>query len=223
MKKAMILAAGRGERMRPLTDFTPKPLIRAGAKPLIQYHIEALTSAGFTQIIINHAYLGEQIENYLGDGQQFGINIHYSPESTALGTGGGILNALPFFDSQPFLVVNADVWCDINFATLNLPQNSLAHLILVANPDHNLKGDFYLQDHYVRNEGTKPSLTFSGIGIYHPALFATSKPGNFALTPLLRAACENDQVSGQYYTGRWLDIGTPERLNELEQILSTTR
>lgn len=209
--------------MRPLTDHTPKPLIRAGSKPLIQYHIEALATAGFKEIIINHAHLGSQIETFLGNGQQFGINIHYSPELTALGTGGGILNALPILGTNPFLVVNGDVWCDIDFSTLKLPINTLAHLVLVTNPAHNPHGDFCLQNQLVKNINSTSTLTFSGIGIYHPTLFANSQPGIFALTPILRNACELAQVSGQYYTGRWLDIGTPERLNELEQILNMTR
>lgn len=218
--KAMLLAAGRGERMRPLTDHTPKPLIRAKNKPLIQYHIEALAAAGITELVINHAYLGMQIEHYLGDGLKFGVNIRYSPEGIALGTGGGILKALPLLGTEPFLVINADIWCDVPFATLSVAEGLLAHLVLVTNPVHNPNGDFALDGKRVINpcDGYS-SLTFSGIGIYHPALFVNCQPGNFPLTPLLRDACEHGQVSGQQYTGRWLDVGTPARLQELENFL----
>ena len=217
----MILAAGRGERMRPLTDTTPKPLIKANNKPLIQYHIESLAIAGFTEIIINHAYLGSQIENFLGDGRKFGVNIHYSPEVTALGTGGGIVQALPLLGSQPFLVVNSDVWCNVPFAMIQLPRGALAHLVLVKNPIHNPHGDFVLKDNYVQNpQAGEHTATFSGIGIYDPALFANYPSKNFPLTPLLRTTCKLGKVSGEYHNGYWLDVGTPARLLELEQILT---
>ncbi|KOR31302.1 mannose-1-phosphate guanylyltransferase [Achromatium sp. WMS2] len=219
--KAMILAAGRGERMRPLTDTIPKPLIKAGSKPLIQYHIEALVTAGYQDLVINHAYLGAQIEEALGDGSRFNANIVYSPEGTALGTGGGIFNALPLLGSDPFLVVNADVWSDINLGSINLVSGKLAHLVLIDNPEHNLAGDFVLQNDLVLNPGSGPTLTFSGISLYNPQLFADCQPGSFPLTKLLRKACDNGQVSGQHYRGQWLDVGTPERLKTLEQILAT--
>jgi len=218
----MILAAGRGERMRPLTDHTPKPLLRVRGKPLIQYHLEALAAAGFRDLVINHAHLGAQIEAALGDGGRFGVQIQYSPEgATGLETGGGILRALPLLGEGPFLVVNGDIWCDFPFATAKPRPGALAHLVLVDNPPHHPQGDFALQDDRVTNQG-EGRLTFSGIGIYHSQLFAGCRPGVFPLAPLLRAACEHHQVSGQYHGGRWLDVGTPQRLQELERLLEDT-
>ena len=219
--KAMILAAGRGERMRPLTNHTPKPLLRAGGKPLIVWHIEKLAKAGFHDLVINHAHLGTQIENALGDGSQFGVSIDYSPEAEALETAGGIANALPLLGNKPFLVVNGDVFCDFDFMTLTpLPENTLAWLVLVNNPEHNPSGDFALQENIVSDDATE-KLTFSGIGVYHPDLFRDVDRGSKAkLAPLLRRAIKTNQVRGEHYQGRWLDIGTPERLAELNQSLS---
>lgn len=218
--KAMILAAGRGERMRPLTDHRPKPLLLVAGKPLIEYHLEALAQAGFKDIVINHAWLGAQIENALGDGSQFGVHIHYSPEDgQALETGGGIFNALPLLGDDTFLVVNGDVWTDFAYSALPRRLDGLAHLILVPNPPQHPSGDFVLDHGMVRNEGSD-KLTFSGIGIYKTELFTDCKPGIFPLAPLLRKAIAKNQVTGQYYSGCWRDIGTPQRLAELDQALS---
>ncbi len=219
----MILAAGRGERMRPLTDHTPKPLLMAGGKPLIVWHLEKLADAGFDSVVINHAHLGEQIEAVLGNGSAFGVRIRYSHEAQALETAGGIANALHLLDDAPFLVVNADIWTDYDFRNL-LPRfnamcshraESLAHLVMVDNPPQHNRGDFALSANTVHSDGNV-LLTFSGIGIYRPALFAGMTPGQPAkLAPLLRWAMQREQVSGEYYAGRWRDIGTPERLAEL--------
>ena len=211
---AMILAAGRGERMRPLTDHTPKPLLKVRDKPLIVWHIERLKQAGISQLVINHAHLGEQIEQTLGDGSAFGVNIAYSPEATALETGGGIARALPLLGEQPFLVVNADVWMDIDYAELSIDEDDLAHLVLVSNPSHNPKGDFTLNDGRVEAEG-EDKLTFSGIGLYQPHLFAGQSEERFPLAPLLRNAMSQNKVSGNQHQGIWMDVGTPERLAEI--------
>ncbi len=216
--KAMILAAGRGERMRPLTDHTPKPLLQVAGRPLIEYHITSLVAAGITDIVINHAHLGEIIERVLGDGSQLDANIIYSPESPALETGGGIFNALPLLGDRPFLVVNGDVWTDYPFRRLIKPIGSLAHLVLVANPPHHLDGDFALEDGYVCDSADS-RLTFSGLGVYSPELFIRCAHGAFPLAPLLREAMRANQVTGEYYGGAWLDVGTPERLTELDKML----
>jgi MurNAc alpha-1-phosphate uridylyltransferase len=219
--KAMILAAGRGERMRPLTDKMPKPLLPVGGKPLIQHHIEALEAAGFRDLVINHAHLGRQIESAIGDGSRWGVHISYSPEEKALETGGGILNALPLLGDAPFLVVNGDVWCDYDFRSPTLAHGRLAHLVLVDNPQHNSAGDFALRDGQVTNRGA-PRFTFSGIGVYHPRLFAGCTPGAFSLAPLLRAACDRDRVGGELFHGFWMDVGTPQRLQALDRMLNAT-
>ena len=216
--KAMILAAGRGERMRPLTDRIPKPLLRAGGKRLIEYHIEALATAGVRDLVINHAHLGAQIEAVLGDGGRWGGRIRYSPEGEALETGGGICRALPLLGDAPFLVVNGDIWCDYGFSVPRLDEGVLAHLVLVDNPAHNPRGDFALSAGRIANAGAS-RLTFSGIGLYRPELFAGCPPGAFALAPLLRAACDRGQVSGEHFRGRWTDVGTPQRLRELDRML----
>jgi len=216
--KAMILAAGRGERMRPLTDTTPKPLLSAGGKRLIEYHLEALAKAGFDEIVINHAHLGEQIEEVLGNGERYGVSIRYSAEGKALETGGGIFRALPLLGKEPFLVINGDVWCDYPLERLRNRSIQQAHLILVDNPPQHPEGDFVLRDGQVLDEqGAR--LTFSGIGVYHPILFAGCMDGAFALAPLLRRAMEEGAVSGEHYQGRWFDIGTPERLQQLDRML----
>lgn len=216
---AMILAAGRGERMRPLTDHTPKPLLDVDGKPLIVHHIERLAAAGFRRLVINHAHLGRLIEDALGDGSRWGVEIRYSPEGKALETGGGIFKALPLLGSGPFLVVNGDVWTDVDFAQLRMAEGQLAHLVLVDNPPHNPSGDFALNDGRLLPEGS-PCYTFSGIGIYHPELFRDCLPGAFPLAPMLRAAMDQGLVSGEHHGGHWVDIGTPERLQALDRMLN---
>jgi MurNAc alpha-1-phosphate uridylyltransferase len=218
--KAMILAAGRGERMRPLTDTLPKPLIPVAGKPLIVHHIERLASMGIQEIVINHSHLGEKIEAALGDGAHWGVEICYSAEAEALETGGGIFHALPLLGEAPFIVLNGDVWCDLDFSRLHLPEGKLAHLMLVPNPDHHLAGDFSLQGGEVSAEGEN-RLTFSGIGVYHPQLFAGCRPGKFPLAPLLRSAIQKGLVTGECFTGQWIDVGTPERLKQLEMQLES--
>ena len=216
--RAMILAAGRGERMRPLTDSLPKPLLPVAGKPLIVHHIERLARSGIRQLVINHAHLGGMIEAYLGDGSAWGVEIQYSAEKKALETGGGILRALPLLGEAPFMVVNGDIWCDIDFGGLHLADQMLAHLVLVSNPPHHPEGDFVLREGLVQvDQGTR--LTFSGIGIYHPRLFAECTAGAFPLAPLLKAAMARHQVSGEHYRGRWIDVGTPQRLAALESQL----
>jgi MurNAc alpha-1-phosphate uridylyltransferase len=217
--KAMILAAGRGERMRPLTDEIPKPLLKAAGKALIEYHIEALSAAGISALVINYAHLGEQLVERLGDGSRYGVQIQYSAEPEgALETGGGIKRALPLLGSKPFLVVNGDIWTDYPYIRQSLEPNRLAHLVLVDNPSHHPAGDFSLQDGEVCDYGER-RLTFSGIGIYHPSLFKETPDGRFPLAPLLRMAMRDGRVSGEYYSGQWMDIGTPERLAELDRQL----
>jgi len=216
---AMILAAGRGERMRPLTDHLPKPLLKVGGKALIEHHIESLAAAGFRDLVINYAHLGAQIEAYLGSGERYGVRITWSREPDgALETGGGIFQALPRLEGDGFLVVNADIWTDYPFARLAKPITGLAHLVLVDNPSEHPLGDFVLRDTRVLSEGA-PRLTFSGIGVYHRDLFRGCQPGHFPLAPLLRTAMEKGLVSGELYSGAWRDIGTPERLDELDRAL----
>jgi MurNAc alpha-1-phosphate uridylyltransferase len=217
--KAMLLAAGRGERMRPLTDTLPKPLLDVAGKALIEHHLAALQRAGIREVVINHAWLGEQIEARLGTGARYGLHIAYSPERpAALETAGGIVQALPLLGAAPFLVINADIWTD--YPLQNLPQQleGLAHLVMVDNPPHHPGGDFRLAGERLRAEG-EPRLTFSGIGVYHPDLFAGLEPGVRPLAPLLQAAMQADQVSGEHYRGRWVDVGTPERLAALDREL----
>lgn len=222
--KAMILAAGKGERMRPLTLHTPKPLVRAAGVPLIEYHIKALAKAGFEQIVINHAWLGQQIEDYLGDGQRFGVQLSYSPEGEPLETGGGILRALPLLGAEPFVIVNGDLWTDYDFARLRRPIEGLAHLVLVNNPVQHPLGDFVLGEGKVRDGlPGEAQLTYSGISILHPALFANCQPGAFKLAPLFRQAMSQAQVSGEHFTGQWIDVGTHERLADVERLLSERR
>jgi len=215
--KAMILAAGRGERLRPLTDETPKPLIKVAGKSLIEYHLQNLAAAGFREIIINTAWLAEKIHAQLGDGTNYGVTIQYSDEGEALETAGGIINALPLLGEKPFLVVNGDIWSDFDFSTLaELNNSTQAHLVLVNNPDHNQKGDFALQDRLIKNTGN-PMYTFSGIGIYSARFFAEQQPGPLPLAPIIRSKCETDLISGQYYQGLWTDVGSIERLQKLEE------
>jgi MurNAc alpha-1-phosphate uridylyltransferase len=215
--QCLILAAGRGERMRPLTDRIPKPLLPVAGKPLIQYHIENLARAGLRDLVINHARLGEQIETALGDGNRYGVRIRYSAEGDApLETGGGIVKAMALLESDPFLVVNADIWTDFPFSALPARIPGLAHLVLVDNPAHNPDGDFALDGGLVSDRGAR-RYTFSGIGLYRPALFADSPEEQFPLAPILRRAAASGLVSGQYYAGTWLDVGTPERLAALNR------
>jgi len=218
----MILAAGRGERMRPLTLTTPKPLLRVGGKALIEYHLEHLASQGFEDCVINTAWLGEQIPEALGDGSRYGLSIQYSPEGEPpLETAGGIAHALPLLGDEPFLVINGDIWCDYSPNPDLGIEDHLAHLILVENPAHNPEGDFALVDGQVHSDGAI-RYTFSGIGYYHPRLFRDLDPNSPApLAPLLRAAMAAGKVSGALFKGQWLDIGTPERLTQLDQELSS--
>lgn len=215
--KAMILAAGRGERMRPLTDHTPKPLLQAAGKPLIEHTITQLVANGFNDIVINHAHLGSQIEDRLGSGHQYGANISYSPEGEqALETAGGIINALHLLGDEAFLVVNGDIATDFPFAELKNLTVDLAHLVLVDNPAHNAQGDFGLDKSGLLVSSSAEQFTFSGIGLYRPELFHNIPKGPSKLGPLLRRAMANGRVSGQKMDGFWMDIGTPERLQELD-------
>lgn len=224
--KAMILAAGLGTRMRPLTDHLPKPLLEVGGKPLIAWHIENLVRAGFTDLVINHAWLGAKLEAAIGDGSAFGARITWSPEGEPLETAGGIVKALPLLGRTPFLVVNGDIWLRYEFSHLRTGfahMEKQAHLVLVSNPPHNPRGDFALDGRMfagvectVRNEGD-PRFTFAGVSVLHPRLFEGLAPGKHALAPLLRAAIAQEQVTGEYFAGPWVDVGTPERLLELDQ------
>jgi MurNAc alpha-1-phosphate uridylyltransferase len=212
---AMILAAGRGERMMPLTENTPKPLIKVKGITLIEHSINALKKAGIIDIVINIAYLGEQIKTHLGDGSKFGINITYSDESLGvLETAGGIIKALPLLGDKPFIVINSDVLCDYNLSQLTLPIGALAHLVLIDNPAHNSNGDFSLINTHQVITASRKSFTFSGFGIYHPDFFKNhlNVQGKLPLYPLLKEALASNQLSGEHYTGYWQDIGTPERL-----------
>lgn len=223
--RAMILAAGRGERMRPLTLATPKPLLEAGGSPLIVHHLRALRAAGFEDIVINLSWLGDQVRSVLGDGGRHGVRIHYSDEgSEPLETGGGIFRALPLLGAGPFVVLNGDVWTDLDFSRLRdrLAPHDFAHLVLVPNPAHNEKGDFVLEGgRIVERPGER--LTFSGVGVYRAELFDGCRDGIFKLAPLLRAAARAGRVSGELHAGAWLDIGTPERLADLDELLNRRR
>lgn len=221
--KAMILAAGRGERMRPLTDTVPKPMLPVAGRPLIAHLVERLARAGFDEIVINHSHLGAQIEGFLGDGSGYGVRIRYSHEAGGgLETGGGILKAIPLLGGTPFTVVNGDIWTDYPFERLPREPSGLAHLVLVDNPPHHATGDFGLQGARLRAQGPR-MLTFSGIGVYRPELFKNCRPGKFPLAPVLRAAISRDTVTGEHYRGRWFDAGTPERLAALDRMLGETR
>lgn len=212
----MILAAGRGERMRPLTDVTPKPLLRVGGTTLIEHHLLRLARAGLHDVVVNTGHLGEQIEATLGDGARYGVRIEYSREGNAiLDTGGGIFNALPLLGEAPFLVVNGDIYTDYPYAGLTAAPVGLAHLILVPNPPQHARGDFVLQQGRVSSEGEE-RLTFSGIGVYRPQLFASCRAGVFPLAPLLRRAMADGELSGERYDGEWWDVGTPARLAALD-------
>jgi len=220
----MVLAAGRGERMRPLTDREPKPLLRVGGKRLIEFHLERLAAAGFHQVVINTAWLGDLIEETLGNGARYGLAITYSHERPeALETGGGIHRALPLLGSEPFLIVNGDVWTDIDFGALRtLRAQALAHLVLVPNPPQHARGDFRLEQGLVE-EGEGQRYTYSGIGVFRPELFDGCAPGKFPLLPLLRKAIAARRLSGELHRGRWFDIGTVERLNALDAELAAAK
>jgi MurNAc alpha-1-phosphate uridylyltransferase len=217
--KAMLLAAGRGERMRPLTDVTPKPLLPVAGKPLIAWHLLKLASAGVSDVVINLSWLGEQIAAALGDGSEQGVRIHYSREPwPALETGGGIRQALPLLGDEPFLLVNGDVYTDVDFSALRLVPGDLAQLVLVPNPPHHPEGDFHFSDGRITGRGGE-RLTYSGIAMLHPALLAASEPGRFPLLPWLLKALEADRLGGQRHEGLWIDVGTPERLADLDACL----
>ena len=217
--KAMLLAAGRGERLRPLTDTVPKALVEAGGKPLIGWHLERLASAGFREAVINLSHLGERIVEKLGDGRGYGMQLRYSREPERLETAGGIANALPLLGGEPFLLVNADVYCEVDFARLRALRlgERLAHLVLVPNPPHKLKGDFSLRDGLVVGDDPAPRYTYAGVALMDPALVAPVKPGEKApLAPLLYEAARRKRLDGELYEGLWQDVGTIERLAELE-------
>ncbi len=221
--KAMILAAGLGTRMSPLTDTTPKPLLKVGGKALIEWHLLNLVDAGIRDIVINHFHLGEKIEQALGDGSKYAARISYSRESVRLETAGGIIKALPLLEDESFIVVNADVWTDFNFSRLQpLPDRTLAHLIMVPNASHHPRGDFYLNKQgrlHNESDASQPRCTFSGISVLHRDLFAGYPEQPQALLPLLLTAMQAGAVTGELYAGQWWDIGTPERLQLLDQQL----
>lgn len=233
-RKAMIFAAGRGERMRPLTDTTPKPLLMVGGRRLIEWHLQALAAAGIEVVVINTSHLSSQFPQALGDGSRWGLQIHFIDEGPVpLETGGGMLNALPLLGPDPFLLLNGDVWTDFDLGKLPENLRGSAHLVMVANPRHSTQGDFLLQpDGSLVDEGT-PRLTYSGVGIYRAALFdgwretlagregIDALPPRFALAPLLRAAMRRGEVSGQFHDGLWTDVGTPQRLQELDHQLNS--
>jgi N-acetyl-alpha-D-muramate 1-phosphate uridylyltransferase len=229
MRHALIFAAGLGERMRPLTDRTPKPLLPVGGKPLIVWHLEKLAAAGVHYVVINTSHLAEQFPDTLGDGSRWGLRIRYAYEGpTPLETGGGMLNALPLLGSAPFIAVNGDIWCDVDFAALPSEPAGLAHMLLVDNPPQHPHGDFALDAHGTVHDDGDARLTFSGIGVYRQELLqgwrevignvagTDMQPPRFRLTPLLRAAMANDAISGSHYRGAWTDVGTPQRLAQLE-------
>jgi len=217
--KVMILAAGRGKRMGRLTDDCPKPLLQIAGKSLIEHHILALKKEGYSEFVINVAYLGEQIKKAMGNGDKWGVNIEYSDEGdNALETGGGIFNALPLLGDSPFLVVNGDVWTDYPYARLRDKTDKNIHLVLVNNPAHNLSGDFNLRDGGIVQAGGD-CYTYSGIGVYSPCVFANQRAGVFPLAPLIREEISQQNVSGELHSGVWIDVGTPERLADVESAL----
>ncbi len=232
MRHALIFAAGLGERMRPLTDRTPKPLLPVGGKPLIVWHLEKLAAAGVHYVVINTSHLAEQFPDVLGDGSRWGLRIRYAYEGpTPLETGGGMLNALPLLGHEPFIAINGDIWCDADLAALPGEPAGLAHLLLVDNPPQHPHGDFSLDAQGVVHDDGDVRLTFSGIGVYRQELLrnwreaiddaagAAARPPRFRLAPLLRVAMANGAVSGEHHRGRWTDVGTPERLAQLEREL----
>lgn len=220
--KVMILAAGLGERMRPLTDHTPKPLLQVGGMPLIEHHIRGLVQAGFSELVVNVSHLARQIMDYCGDGSRWGVSIVYSPEAEPLETAGGIVKALPLLGEAPFLVVNSDIWIDYPFAQLRDYRPvaaEYAHLVMVGNPPQHPRGDFRLDDEgWVRELAPgETGLTYAGVSVYTPAFFAGLAPEKLALRPLLDAAIRRGSLSGEYHPGKWEDVGTPERLLALDE------
>lgn len=220
----MILAAGRGERLRPLTDSLPKPLLQVGGKALIEYHLEHLAAAGFQDVVINQGHLGQMLPEHLGNGERWRLRIHWSLEPPeALETGGGIVQALPFLGQGPFLVINGDVFTDYPLARLRAVKCDRAHLVLVPNPPHNPEGDFVLHGARIRNPASDSSdatcHTFSGLAVYHPRLFAECEPGRYSVVPLLRKTVDDSLVTGELYRGQWMDIGNLERLQALRETL----
>ena len=217
--KAMLLAAGLGTRMRPLTDHTPKPLLRVAGKPLIAWHLERLAAAGFSDVVINCAWLGEQIEEFVGDGSQFGLKIKISREDQPLETGGGIFRALPFLGNKPFALINSDVWTDYPLQQLRNVQTQRGHLVMVDNPGHLTHGDFFRNaDGVLSEQGVGKKYTYAGIAVFHPDLFAGCSDGVFPLRPLFSKAMQEGLLTSEYYRGQWLDVGTPERLLEAERL-----
>ncbi|MES2606163.1 MAG: nucleotidyltransferase family protein [Pseudomonadota bacterium] len=223
--KVMLLAAGKGTRMLPLTAATPKPLLKVGGLSLIEHQILKLKATGFVDFVINHAWLGMQIEQALGDGSRYGVRIAWSREEEPLETAGGIVQALPLLGAEPFLIVNADIWTDFPFAELKtaLPAGGLAHLVLVPNPSHHPRGDFVLHADRQLALPAPPNdstFTYSGIAVYHPSLFANVSERKYPLLPLLKQAIAENKATAQVHRGQWLDIGTPERLQELDSQLA---
>lgn len=217
--RAMILAAGRGNRLRPLTDTIPKPLVPIRGKPLIAYHLENLQRAGVTEVVINVCHLGEKIQHYCGDGARFGVSIHYSVEPLALDSGGGICNALSHLGDAPFMLVNGDIWTDYDLSDLPETIAGLVHLVLVSNPVWHPNGDFALKQGKLCRAQRQP-YTYTGIAVLHPALFANNTPGStFSLVPLLDKAILEDKATGEHYEGLWTDVGTLDRLQHLEHSL----
>ncbi|MEQ6916925.1 N-acetylmuramate alpha-1-phosphate uridylyltransferase MurU [Halomonas aquatica] len=217
--KAMILAAGLGTRMRPLTDHCPKPLLEVAGRPLIVHHLDRLRAAGITEVVINVSYRAQQIIAALGDGSAHGVSIAWSREEAPLETGGGIHQALSLLGDAPFLLVNGDIWCDLDPSRLPDLGDDLAHLVLVDNPDHHPGGDFHLDAQGRVRESGEPRLTFTGFSVIDPALVAGESPGAFPLAPLLRRAMAEDRIGGTHHRGAWIDVGTPQRLAELDRRL----
>jgi MurNAc alpha-1-phosphate uridylyltransferase len=216
IERALIFAAGRGERMRPLSDVTPKPLLQVGGKRLIEWHIEALAAAGVRRVVINTSHLAEQFPTALGDGARWNLRIDYSFEGPEpLETGGGMQNALPLLGGDPFIAVNGDIRCDFDFSTLLHEPDGLAHLVVINNPSHHPTGDFVLRGGRLLDEN-ESQLTFAGIGVYRPELLGVHGPGKYSIVPILRAAMREGRVSGEYFHGFWSDVGTPQRLASLE-------
>ncbi len=217
--KAMILAAGLGSRMRPLTDSCPKPLLKAGGKALIDYHLEKLAAAGMSEVVVNSAWLSEQLVDYLGSGQRYGLRIHHSPERQPLETAGGIVKALPLLGEQPFLLINGDIWTDLDFVPLLGMKPESAHLLLTGNPDHNPGGDFSISPSGKLQPAGRHALTFMGVSVWQPSVFADLAEGKRPLRPIIDALLAEQKITAEAFQGQWWDIGTPERLQQLDQRL----